>query len=147
MIVCTIVGPATDDDSAEKIGEILVDQGMLVARLNLSHTRGWERTTPIRKSSIDSSSNSSSVKVPPNLRAVLVDTKGPEVHSHGRIARRCTRDRNTQWRRAWWNSTLSRQSNVNVDTTGSTTGTTTDSIIKLFVDYYDKLHNKTVVAC
>lgn len=102
-IVCTL-GPATD--KAEPIG-LLVDQGMHVARLNFSHA-GSDYTYP--KSLIDlvrqahgkhavlaagspyigdedggddsgASTPGRGRILPNNLRAILVDTKGPEIRT------------------------------------------------------------------
>lgn len=99
-IVCTI-GPATDD--AIQISN-LVTHGMHVARLNFSHA-GTDYTYPttcmtlvrnafgkhqslmagaVTPSIINTSSSSGDVAVaelPPNVRAILVDTKGPEIRT------------------------------------------------------------------
>jgi pyruvate kinase len=89
-IVCTI-GPATD--TPEKIGE-LIQHGMHVARLNFSHA-GDDYTYPSQcvkliragaglHKSLQTGSNMSMEDVqlmPNNLRAILVDTKGPEIRT------------------------------------------------------------------
>lgn len=80
-IICTI-GPSTD--SPEQMSE-LVGNGMHVARLNFSHA-GDDYTYPEALFNMlrDTKGNheslaaeSSTVPMPKNLRAVLVDTKGP----------------------------------------------------------------------
>ena len=80
-IICTI-GPATD--TPEKMSE-LVRNGMHVARLNFSHA-GTDYTYPETLFNMlrDTKGNHESVvasptkgSTPNNLRAVLVDTKGP----------------------------------------------------------------------
>ena len=81
-IVCTI-GPATD--TPEKMKE-LVGNGMHVARLNFSHA-GADYTYPeklfkmLRDTKGNSAQDSSTIELPNNLRAVLVDTKGPEIRT------------------------------------------------------------------
>jgi pyruvate kinase len=93
-IVCTI-GPSTD--TPEKLAELL-HHGMSVARLNFSHA-GSDYTYPesilnhvraaigkhkmLHVGSGTSSSSSSSIghAMPNNLRAILVDTKGPEIRT------------------------------------------------------------------
>ena len=82
--VCTI-GPSSDKEHS--IGE-LVHNGMSVARLNFSHA-GTDYTYP--KSILDKVraaagrhsqlATSTGTYVPPNVRAVLVDTKGPEIRT------------------------------------------------------------------
>ena len=84
-IVCTI-GPASD----QRIGE-LMDHGMHVARLNFSHAgsdysypqsivdairdaRGRHQELIVGKVNDDTD-------IPNNLRAILVDTKGPEIRT------------------------------------------------------------------
>lgn len=83
-IVCTI-GPASD----QRIPE-LMEHGMHVARLNFSHA-GTDYSYP--QSIVDSMRASKGrhqelivgkaqgVEVPNNLRAILVDTKGPEIRT------------------------------------------------------------------
>lgn len=131
-IVCTI-GPSTD--TAEQMGE-LVNQGMSVARLNFSHAGSdytyansnfnLLRTALGHHSRLSHQSNQN---VPPNLRAVLVDTKGPEVRTGplpGNVA------------------VLEIPSGATVELhTDPTKVVPDDSIIKLLVDY-DKIA-KTVV--
>lgn len=83
-IVCTL-GPASD----QRIGE-LMSHGMHVARLNFSHA-GSDYTYPqsladaVRacKGSHQSLSvgKAADIEVPNNLRAILVDTKGPEIRT------------------------------------------------------------------
>jgi len=84
-IVCTI-GPATD---SPKLMKELVDNGMHVARLNFSHA-GSDYTYPemlfdtLRNTKGNHESlaeNSSTIPMPNNLRAILVDTKGPEIRT------------------------------------------------------------------
>ncbi|MGK3762287.1 MAG: pyruvate kinase [Bacillariaceae sp.] len=85
-IICTI-GPATD--SPDKMKE-LVGNGMHVARLNFSHA-GADYTYPEKLFNMlrDTKGNhdaltgtgSSTKDMPNNLRAVLVDTKGPEIRT------------------------------------------------------------------
>jgi pyruvate kinase len=103
-IVCTL-GPATD--TQEPIG-MLVDQGMMVARLNFSHA-GDDYTYPerlidlVRKAhgkhavlaagstcytatesdtlTPTDATGCGSIVLPNNLRAILVDTKGPEIRT------------------------------------------------------------------
>lgn len=84
-IVCTI-GPATD--TPEKMSELL-GNGMHVARLNFSHA-GDDYTYPETLFNMvrDAKGNHESVvtgsskgAMPNNLRAVLVDTKGPEIRT------------------------------------------------------------------
>jgi pyruvate kinase len=84
-IICTI-GPATD--SPEKMKD-LVSNGMHVARLNFSHA-GADYTYPEKLFSMlrdtkgnheSISAGSSTKEMPNNLRAVLVDTKGPEIRT------------------------------------------------------------------
>jgi pyruvate kinase len=97
-IVCTI-GPSTD--TPEKLAE-LIHHGMSVARLNFSHA-GSDYTYPesilnhvraaigkhkmlhvgsgtTSSGSTSSGSGSGSI-IPNNLRAILVDTKGPEIRT------------------------------------------------------------------
>ena len=84
-IVCT-VGPSTDNP--EKMSELVLN-GMHVARLNFSHA-GDDYTYPEKlfhmvrntkgnheKMAMDSSTE----PMPSNLRAILVDTKGPEIRT------------------------------------------------------------------
>jgi pyruvate kinase len=83
-IVCTL-GPATD--TLEKIGD-LVDHGMHVARLNFSHA-GSDYTYPnhcmdlVRQAQGKHQllATGSHLNLPNNLRAILVDTKGPEIRT------------------------------------------------------------------
>jgi pyruvate kinase len=83
-IVCTI-GPSTDQ---EKRIEELIQYGMSVARLNFSHS-GEDYSYPeailkrIRGASGRHAGLATSMdfSVPNNLRAVLVDTKGPEIRT------------------------------------------------------------------
>ena len=84
-IVCTL-GPATDQ--APKVHE-LVATGMSVARLNFSHAgtdysypehcQALVRAAPGRHAALVS--NNDSYHIPPNVRAILVDTKGPEIRT------------------------------------------------------------------
>lgn len=83
-IVCTL-GPSTE--TAEKVGE-LVEAGMSVARLNFSHVHPSDYSEPLEKlrlvrgaSGMHHTLGRSGGAVPPNLRAVLVDTKGPEIRT------------------------------------------------------------------
>ena len=98
-IVCTI-GPATD--TSEGVAQ-LVKNGMSVARLNFSHVansgtaddyyaypkhcRNLIRNAPGRHSELtrvaSDDMTSSADHYVPNLRAVLVDTKGPEIRTKG----------------------------------------------------------------
>jgi pyruvate kinase len=86
-VVCTI-GPATD--TPDKIQE-LVENGMHVARLNFSHA-GTDYSYPeklfhmLRKAkghheSIVVDRSNKQLKRKSNLRAILVDTKGPEIRT------------------------------------------------------------------
>jgi pyruvate kinase len=88
-LVCTI-GPATD--SVEKINE-LVTHGMNVARLNFSHA-GSDYSYPeqclarIRAApgkhfqcATGGATNERAPLLPNNVRAILVDTKGPEIRT------------------------------------------------------------------
>lgn len=84
-IVCTI-GPATDEP--EKMSDLL-QNGMHVARLNFSHA-GDDYTYPetlfnmLRETKGNHETvamESSTVPMPNNLRAILVDTKGPEIRT------------------------------------------------------------------
>ena len=83
-IVCTL-GPASD--SPEKISE-LVKNGMNVARLNFSHA-GADYTYPeglmamVRNAhgKHDELQDGAKMIMPHNVRAVLVDTKGPEIRT------------------------------------------------------------------
>ena len=82
--VCTI-GPSTDQEN--KIAQ-LVSNGMSVARLNFSHA-GTDYTYPetilqrVRAAPGKHShlATPPDMFVPPNVRAVLVDTKGPEIRT------------------------------------------------------------------
>mmetsp|Transcript_100314 Transcript_100314/g.286950 ORF Transcript_100314/g.286950 Transcript_100314/m.286950 type:complete len:322 (+) Transcript_100314:98-1063(+) len=83
-VVCTL-GPSTE--TKEKVGE-LVDAGMAVARLNFSHVHPSDYSEPLEKlrlvrgaSGMHHALGRSGGAVPPNLRAVLVDTKGPEIRT------------------------------------------------------------------
>jgi pyruvate kinase len=84
-ITCTL-GPSTDNP--EQMTE-LVRHGMHVARLNFSHA-GTDYTYPetLFKMLRDTKGNHDSIAVgksnghmPNNLRAILVDTKGPEIRT------------------------------------------------------------------
>jgi pyruvate kinase len=87
-IVCTI-GPATDQP--DKI-QALVENGMHVARLNFSHA-GSDYSYPEKlftmlrnakgnhRDLATGSAESTGVTLPNNLRAILVDTKGPEIRT------------------------------------------------------------------
>lgn len=83
-IVCTL-GPSTD--KAESVGD-LVANGMNVARLNFSHA-GADYTYPEANMSLvrnaagrhSDLAAGSDMEMPRNLRAVLVDTKGPEIRT------------------------------------------------------------------
>ena len=83
-VVCTI-GPSTDQE--KPIGE-LVGNGMSVARLNFSHS-GSDYTYPetilgrvrAAKGRHAHLATSAEMSVPPNVRAILVDTKGPEIRT------------------------------------------------------------------
>jgi pyruvate kinase len=85
-VICTI-GPATD--SPDLIGA-LVTNGMNVARLNFSHAgsdysypemiMGLVRNAHGKHADLAEGS-AVSEKLPPNLRAILVDTKGPEIRT------------------------------------------------------------------
>jgi pyruvate kinase len=89
-IVCTL-GPATD--KAEPIG-LLVHHGMHVARLNFSHAGadysyaeelyGLVRQAHGKHAVLAMGASTSLVeagKLPLNLRAIMVDTKGPEIRT------------------------------------------------------------------
>ena len=80
-IICTI-GPASH--SPERIQE-LVNEGMLVLRINCSHATRQEmeeRVKWLRQSDgLHSNSNSNSTNGVNNLRAILFDTKGPEIRT------------------------------------------------------------------
>lgn len=81
-VVCTL-GPSSD--SEEKVGQ-LVDNGMSVARLNFSHagadyTYADSNCGLVRNASGHHAKLASQHFVPPNLRSILVDTKGPEVRT------------------------------------------------------------------
>ena len=98
-VVCTI-GPSTD--TSERVAK-LVQHGMSVARLNFSHVassgtstdyyaypkqcRDLIRNAPGRHSQLTIRPDGDSAEVSPhrvaNLRAVLVDTKGPEIRTKG----------------------------------------------------------------
>ena len=88
-LICTI-GPATD--SVEKINE-LVSYGMNVARLNFSHA-GSDYSYPEQclqrvraapgkhfRCATGGATNEQARLLPNNVRAVLVDTKGPEIRT------------------------------------------------------------------
>lgn len=82
-VVCTI-GPATD--SSNKVNE-LVSEGMHIARLNFSHA-GTDYTYPETCMSLVREAQGKhshlSMELPQgvkNLRAILVDTKGPEIRT------------------------------------------------------------------
>ena len=90
-IVCTL-GPSSD--TTAQVGK-LVEAGMTVARLNFSHAGsdysyadsnlGLVRQALGHHAQLavlpGSTSSTSTRSLPPNLRAVLVDTKGPEVRT------------------------------------------------------------------
>jgi len=84
-VVCTI-GPATD--SAAGIG-LLVEYGMSVARLNFSHagddyTYAESNMALVRQAKgrhAMLATRTDSKALPPNLRSILVDTKGPEIRT------------------------------------------------------------------
>lgn len=88
-VVCTI-GPATDSPANV---EQLISNGMNVARLNFSHAGSdytypeacmeLVRTTPGKHGSILATGSTAETadNTPPNVRAVLVDTKGPEIRT------------------------------------------------------------------
>lgn len=87
-IVCTI-GPATDQP---EMMQQLVGNGMHVARLNFSHA-GSDYSYPEKlfhmlrnakgnhRELATGASASSGVQLPNNLRAILIDTKGPEIRT------------------------------------------------------------------
>ena len=83
-VVCTI-GPSTDEP--ERMAELL-RHGMHVARLNFSHA-GADYSYPEKlfnmvrdtKGNHEAIAVQSSKAAPNNLRAVLVDTKGPEIRT------------------------------------------------------------------
>lgn len=84
-IVCTL-GPSTD--SKEMIGK-LVTNGMHVARINFSHA-GQDYSYPEKLLSLvrnapgrhhNLADGAVHSQMPPNLRAILVDTKGPEIRT------------------------------------------------------------------
>ena len=83
-IVCTI-GPSTDTSAPI---QQLVNNGMNVARLNFSHA-GDDYTYPENCLALVRGANGrhaqlsagSTIDMPNNLRAVLVDTKGPEIRT------------------------------------------------------------------
>lgn len=87
-IVCTL-GPSSD--TANQVGR-LVGNGMTVARLNFSHA-GSDYTYPDRLLNLVRSAEGHHSRIAvspsmeythkalPNVRAVLVDTKGPEVRT------------------------------------------------------------------
>jgi pyruvate kinase len=83
-IVCTI-GPASDQ--AESLGQ-LVTYGMSVARLNFSHAGDdytySEANMALLRNAVGKHhhlATGSSTDLPKNLRAILVDTKGPEIRT------------------------------------------------------------------
>jgi len=85
-IVCTL-GPSTDQP--EPVGK-LVKCGMTVARLNFSHVQSYDYPAAnmalVRNSPGKSATLAAGAAVPPediplNLRAILVDTKGPEIRT------------------------------------------------------------------
>lgn len=91
-VVCTL-GPATD---AAATVATLVDDGMSVARVNMSHTGGADddreyanallervrgapgRHASLATSALETDADGASLR---NVRAVLVDTKGPEIRT------------------------------------------------------------------
>lgn len=83
-IVCTI-GPSTDQPV---VIQELVNNGMNVARLNFSHA-GSDYTYPEACMTLIRNANGrhaeltagATINMPSNLRAVLVDTKGPEIRT------------------------------------------------------------------
>lgn len=84
-IVCTL-GPSSD--SADRVQE-LVNNGMNVARLNFSHA-GDDYSYPEANMALvrqaagkhsELAAGSSGTELPRNLRAILVDTKGPEIRT------------------------------------------------------------------
>ena len=81
-IVCTL-GPSTE--AQEQVNR-LVESGMGCARLNFSHVK--EYSEPKAKFDLVRASTGKHFHlgwtgVPPNLRAVLCDTKGPEIRTGG----------------------------------------------------------------
>ena len=81
-VVCTL-GPSTE--TAERVQE-LVDNGMTCTRLNFSHVGSYAEPAAkmalVREAKgVQASLEGSFKELPPNLRAVLVDTKGPEVRT------------------------------------------------------------------
>jgi pyruvate kinase len=83
-IVCTI-GPASDQ--AESLGQLVTD-GMSVARLNFSHAGDdytySEANMALLRNAVGKHhhlATGSSTDLPKNLRAILVDTKGPEIRT------------------------------------------------------------------
>lgn len=81
-LVCTL-GPASD----QRIGE-LMEHGMHVARLNFSHA-GSDYTYPdslVKATRACTGKHKAlmvgaTMEIPNNLRAILVDTKGPEIRT------------------------------------------------------------------
>ena len=81
-VVCTL-GPSTE--TAERVQE-LVDNGMTCTRLNFSHVGSYAEPAAkmalVREAKgVQASLEGAFKELPPNLRAVLVDTKGPEVRT------------------------------------------------------------------
>eukprot|EP00614_Pseudopedinella_elastica_P019210 CAMPEP_0172646756 /NCGR_PEP_ID=MMETSP1068-20121228/240401_1 /TAXON_ID=35684 /ORGANISM="Pseudopedinella elastica, Strain CCMP716" /LENGTH=563 /DNA_ID=CAMNT_0013461021 /DNA_START=98 /DNA_END=1789 /DNA_ORIENTATION=- len=79
-VVCTL-GPSTE--AAGPVNK-LVTEGMSVARLNFSHVMDYSE--PLAKLELVREAHGTHGKMgwagaPPNLRAVMVDTKGPEIRT------------------------------------------------------------------
>ena len=138
-IVCTI-GPATD--TTEGIAQ-LVRNGMSVARLNFSHVansgttddyyaypkhcRNLIRNAPGRHSELtkvtSSDDDTSNDQYVPNLRAVLVDTKGPEIRTKGPLPGNV----------AVLDITTGDTVELHVDV--ATTDPSTNNVVQLIIDY------------
>ena len=79
-IVCTL-GPSTE--SPEKVDQLLRN-GMSCARLNFSHVGDYrepQAKLDLVRDAQGKHFHATWTGVPPNLRAVLVDTKGPEIRT------------------------------------------------------------------